>query len=83
LNLRGKSKEERQEIIDAEIEKLKDSKNYKEDSLCHYLNLINKKKDGIVDLNILSNLIKDRKIDINSKNKYEDSALFEVIYLKS
>jgi hypothetical protein len=80
--LRGKSKEERQNIIDAEIEKLKDPRNYREDSLCHYLNLINKKKDGIVDLDILNKLVKDRKIDIKSKNKYEDSALFEVIYLK-
>lgn len=82
LDLNGKTKEERLKIIDAEIEKLNEPKNYREDSLCRYMRLINKKKNGKVDLNILTKLVNDYKIDINSKNKYGDTALFEVILFK-
>jgi hypothetical protein len=78
LNLKNKNKQERQIIIDAEITKFNDPKNYRDDSLCRYLKLVNKKPDGKAEIEILTKLVNDYKIDVNSKNRYGDTALFEV-----
>ena len=78
LNLKTKSFEERKKIIDEEIEKFKDPKFFRNDSLYRYLYLVNKKVNGRVDEKIVEKLINDYNIDINYKNEYGDTALFEV-----
>ena len=65
-------------IIKEEIETLEKSKSFKDDSLYRYMHLINNQNQGVVNEKIVEKIVKDLNVNIEYKNDYGDTALFEV-----